>query len=426
MRRITCATVGICITILLYSALWAQSDTVKYVPKYYDPIIERMEDVEDSLQELQDSITTDIRDKQEEEEEQEKKDKKELRFDFTDVIKPASPDVFESVFHFPPVAQYRTGTCWSFSSTAFFESEVARLSGQKIKLSEMHTVYYEYIEKVRNYVRERGRFWPGQGSETNAVIRMMKKHGAVPYDVYPGLPGDQEQYDHSSMSKEIREYLEYIKSHDYWDEEYVVGHIRVILNEYMGVPPTSFEYDGMVMTPDDFLESVLKLNLDDYISNMSTLAVPFYKQGKFDVHDNWWEDSSYYNIPLDEWYETIKNAVRNGYTLVVGGDVSEPGWNGFEDACIVPDFDIPQSYINQDSREFRFYNHTTGDDHGLHLVGYTEIDGRDWFLVKDSGRSARHGKFEGYFFWRDDYVRLKMLTFTVHRDAMRDVLNKFE
>lgn len=426
MWKLRCLAIALFVTCLLPTALWSQTDSVKYIPKYYDPVLEEMEDIEDSLQEIQDSITSEIRDKQEEEKEQKKEDKKELRFDFADVVRPASPEDFESAFHFLPVAQYRTGTCWSFSTTSFFESEVSRLTGQEIKLSEMHTVYYEHIEKVRNYVRERGRFWPGEGSESNAVIRMMEKYGIVPYNIYPGLVGDQERYDHAPMSKEIRRYLEYIKSHDYWDEEYVVEHVKVILNKYMGEPPVSFEYDGKTMTPHEFLESVLKLNLDDYISVMSTLEIPFYTQGKFDVHDNWWNDSSYYNLPLDEWYGIVKASIARGYTLVIGGDVSEPGWNGFEDACIVPDFDIPQDYINQDSREFRFYNHTTGDDHGLHLVGYTEIDGRDWFLIKDSGRSARHGQFEGYFFWRDDYVRLKMLTFTVHKDVTEDVSKKFE
>jgi len=92
---------------------------------------------------------------------------------------------------------------------------------------------------------------------------------------------------------------------------------------------------------------------------------------------------------------------------------------------VIPDFDIPQDYINQDSREFRFYNHSTGDDHGVHLVGYTKVDGRDWFLIKDSGSSGHWGKYKGYYFMRDDYVRLKMLTMTVHKDMLEDIFTKF-
>jgi bleomycin hydrolase len=118
--------------------------------------------------------------------------------------------------------------------------------------------------------------------------------------------------------------------------------------------------------------------------------------------------------------------VGKGFTVAIGGDVSEPGINGFEDAAIIPDFDIPQTKINQSSRELRFDNHTSEDDHGLHLVGIAQAGGHDWFLIKDSGRSARWGKFEGYYFYRDDFIRLKMLTFTVHKQAVPELLSRFK
>ncbi|RKY88868.1 peptidase C1 [candidate division KSB1 bacterium] len=372
-----------------------------------------------------DSITAAIRLRQKKRKEEERKAAKILRFDFVGVKKPASPEVFKSAFHFPPVPQYRTGTCWCFSTTSFLESEVARLTGQKIKLSEMHTVYYEYLEKVRRYVQERGDSEVGQGSEANAVTRIWKKYGVVPKEVYSGLVGDDKRYDHTRMFGEIKNYLRYINTHNYWDEQEVIATVKIILNKYMGAPPTSFEYHGKRMTPLEFLHNVLKLNPDDYVSVMSTLSIPFYTKGEYKVPDNWWHSADYYNVPLDEWYGIIKKAVKNGYTVAIGGDVSEPGYNGFEDAAIIPDFDIPQEYINQDSREFRFYNKTSTDDHGVHLVGYTRIGDHDWFLIKDSARSSRHGKFKGYYFYRDDYIKLKMLTFMVHKDVMKDILKKF-
>ena len=43
----------------------------------------------------------------------------------------------------------------------------------------------------------------------------------------------------------------------------------------------------------------------------------------------------------------------------------------------------------------------------------------------NSGRSARRGKYKGYYFVRGDYVRLKVLTFTVHRDAVKALLATF-
>ena len=89
---------------------------------------------------------------------------------------------------------------------------------------------------------------------------------------------------------------------------------------------------------------------------------------------------------------------------------------------MIPSFDIPSDLINQSAREHRFANGATTDDHGIHLVGQTRLDGRDWFLVKDSNRSSRQGQFKGYYFYRDDFVRLKMLYITVHRDQIEDIL----
>lgn len=58
------------------------------------------------------------------------------------------------------------------------------------------------------------------------------------------------------------------------------------------------------------------------------------------------------------------------------------------------------------------------------MSGNTLID-HTWFLIKDSGGGAHRGQFKGYYFYRDDYVRLKMLNFMVHKDAVADLLAKF-
>ena len=150
---------------------------------------------------------------------------------------------------------------------------------------------------------------------------------------------------------------------------------------------------------------------------------------EYEVGDNWWHSSDYYNVPLDVFMAALKNAVRKGYTLAIGGDVSEPGFDRTTQCAVVPDFDIPSAYINDDARQFRFSNHTTTDDHGLHLVGYLEKDGKDWYLVKDSGSGSRNNdpnaKEFGYYFFSEDYVKLKMMDFMVHKDAVKDILAKF-
>lgn len=421
--------VGFIVAVLILnlgaSWAWAQTDSVKYVPRYKDPVLEEMSVKDSTTKAYEDSITSKIREAQKALKEAEKKDDKTLRFDVSHVVHPASPEAFKPYFHFPPVRQYNTGTCWAFSTTSYLESEVYRIAGKKIKLSEMFTVYHEYLEKARYFIQQRGEKEISEGSESNAVTNVMRKYGAVPEEAYPGILSTDGRHDHDRMVDEIRGYLAFVKAHDLWDEEETIEHVKVILNKYMGVPPTSVTYDGETKTPLEFLANVMKLNPDDYVEIMSTLSAPFYTQAEFKVYDNWWRDSSYYNVPLAEWYATLKEVVQNGYTVAIGGDVSEPGLYGFEDLAVVPDFDIPQKYINQSSREFRINNRTTGDDHGIHVLGYMRAGGHDWFLIKDSGSSSNWGKFKGYYFYRDDYVRLKMLEFMVHKDAVKKLLKKF-
>lgn len=89
----------------------------------------------------------------------------------------------------------------------------------------------------------------------------------------------------------------------------------------------------------------------------------------------------------------------------------------------MPSFDIPPANINQDARELRIYNHTTEDDHGIRLPGLLRQGDHDWFLIKDSSRSAQR-KLSGYYFYRDDSMRLKLLTFMVHKDPAKALLAK--
>ena len=427
---------AICISLLLLMTFcpsaWSQEesdedrDRVRYEKRYRDPTLREMAEQTDSTDAVADSITAEIESEWRMRRKEEKEARRVIRFDLSGITKPGSPAEFESPFHFPPVAQYYTSTCWSFGTTSFLESEIHRLTGRRIKLSELFTAYWEFVEKARGFVRKRGNQDFPSGSESDAVLIIWEKYGVVPADAYTGLTGGRERHDHRAMTDEMQSYLEYCEEHGYWDEEAVVGQIRRIMDCHIGRPPEEFAYGGKRMTPQQFLEDVVGLDPGDYVQLMSTLALPFYQYGEFEVPDNWRPTETYFNLPLDSFYDCIKAAVDDGYTVCIGGDVSEPGYNGFEDVALVPTFDIPEEFIDQDSREFRFYNGVTEDDHGLHLLSRLELGGHDWFLIKDSARSARHGEHEGYYFYRGDYVRLKMLTVMVHRDVVERLIPEFD
>tara|TARA_B100000214_G_scaffold22343_1_gene14855 strand:- start:1192 stop:2400 length:1209 start_codon:yes stop_codon:yes gene_type:complete len=339
---------------------------------------------------------------------------------------PQSLEEFTIVNMEDPISQGNTGTCWSFSTISFYESEINRITGEKINLSELFPVYFEYIEKARRYLRTRGNTHLGQGSETNAVQRMMEIYGIVPLEAYEGKPTNQPFYNHEKMFAEIKSYLNNCKEINFWNEEDVLSNIQSILDHYMGVPPKSFIYNGKKYTPKSFLKKVTKLQPNDYVDFMSLMEKPYWSQEEYKVPDNWWRSEEYYNIPLDEFMSIIKNAIKNGYSMSIGGDVSESGYSSIKDVALVPSYDIPSEYIDENARQFRFSNKTTTDDHAIHLIGY-KIDKNNkwWFLIKDSGSGSRNGRFPGYYFYHEDYVKLKMMTFTIHKDAVKETLKKF-
>lgn len=328
-----------------------------------------------------------------------------------------------------PISQGNTGTCWSFSTISFLESEVYRLTGEKLKISEMYTVYWEYVEKARGFVQTRGESYFGEGSEGNAVTRMFKKYGAVPWEVYTGLIDGRKFHSHEKMFNEMETYLFSLKESNNWNEDHVLETIKSIMNYYMGEPPTNFAYNGETFTPNDYLNNILKINPDDYVEILSYMQEPYWEKVEYKVPDNWWHSKEYYNIPLDDYMRVLKQAVRNGYTVSIGGDVSEAGLVRQTQCAMIPNFDIPSEYITDEARQFRFSNKTTTDDHGMHLVGYMEKDGKDWYLIKDSSSGSRNNDETapefGFYFFHEDYVKLKMMGFTIHKDAVKDILQKF-
>ena len=167
-----------------------------------------------------------------------------LTMDFSKVSRPESIEAFNPLFHFPPVRQDTTGTCWAFATISYLESELYRLGKGKIKLSEMFVVYHEYLEKAKRFVKYKGNSVFEQGSEENAAILRIKQYGIVSQDDYDGLLPGQMKHSHGAMIKEIKTYLNFVEENGYWNEKLVLMNVKMILNKYMGEPPTTITVDG--------------------------------------------------------------------------------------------------------------------------------------------------------------------------------------
>jgi len=360
-----------------------------------------------------------------EEFEKEKKDSKlKFKMDFTGRDLPESKAEFTQIWHNDPVAQGNSGMCWCYATTSFWESEWYRLHKKKIKISELHTVYWEYVEKARRFVRQQGDSHFGQGSQANAVLNIWKKYGCVPAEAYTGKKPGQVHHNHSRMFEQMETYLQSVKRESAWNEKVVLETIKSILNHYLGEPPRKITYDGRKMTPKQFLANEVKIKPDDYVDVLSLMTAPYWKKAEYTCPDNWWHSKRYNNVPLDDFMNALKRAVRKGYGLFIGGDVSESGYFSFKDVAMVPSYDIPSEYIDEHARQFRFSNKSTTDDHAIHVVGFQERADGTWFLIKDSGSGARNGANPGYYFYHEDYIKLKIMYFVAHKSAVKGLLKR--
>ena len=420
IRSAVCA---LCLSLCALTAGAAAAADPQYRAHNDYPVLDAMTAARDSLLALRDSVRAEVDALYAEQAKAKKDHARELRVDWSDIRTPAGPDEFKQVWHLPPVPQYFTGTCWAFCSTSFMESEAKRISSVEVKLSEMWVVYWEYVEKARSFLREFGHTPLEEGGQDHGTLEIFRQYGAVPAAAYAGVLDSQGRHDHTLLVRELQSYLDWVLESGTWNEEQNLAYVRSILDKHMGPVPTEIRWQGKTITPQAFLSDVLHLDMARYRSVVSRMDEPFRSEVLLDVPDNWRRKDDYLNLPLDDFYGVIRSAVQDGYSISIGGDNSEAGMDGKYDVAIVPEWDIPSAYINQGSREFRIANGTTGDDHGIHIVGYEQLGGRDWFLIKDSNRSSRLGAFKGYYFWDGDYIKLKMLSFTIHDDALQKYLN---
>lgn len=237
MKRINLAT----ILILLYTAVSFPQITNRDSAVFIQPKNEFWDSIETSLNKFYHRNDT--------------TKAKALSVDFSKFDAPKSINDFTKYWHNPPISQGNTGTCWCFSTTSFLESDIYRQTKQEFKLSEMYTVYWEYVEKALGYVRSRGNQTLGEGSEGNAVTRIWEKYGCVPERDYTGLLNGQPFHDHSKLFAEISTYLKSLKESNAWDEKTVESTVKSILNHYLGTPPEKITFDGKQMTPKEFLKT---------------------------------------------------------------------------------------------------------------------------------------------------------------------------
>ncbi|MBQ5461744.1 MAG: aminopeptidase, partial [Bacteroidaceae bacterium] len=84
--------------------------------------------------------------------------------------------------------QNRSGTCWAYSSLAFFEAELLRKGKGEYDLCEMFVDHKTYEDRAKAAVRMHGDVSFSQGGSFYDVVYCMNNFGMMPETAMP-LPG---------------------------------------------------------------------------------------------------------------------------------------------------------------------------------------------------------------------------------------------
>ena len=344
----------------------------------------------------------------------------------------------------PVESQGNTGTCWSFSGTSFFESELMRMGTKNpALLSEMYIARKAYEGKAIRYIRMDGKGNFSQGGESHDIPFVIRNYGIVPLEIYSGLNYGMDKHDHDEMFKVLDGAVEGLISYmnqkgkksltSAWQSA-----LNGILDAYFGADVQEFEFKGKKYTPKSYA-SAIGLNMDDYISITSFTNHEINKECILEIPDNWsWGKS--YNVSLDDLMSACEYAVENGFTLAWTADVSEKGFSFSNGLAINP---VDESTLNDSDngsvdafkkpveevkvtpaiRQEGYDNKTTTDDHLMHIVGlYKDEAGTKYFLVKNSWGTGNYP--EGYFYVSESYFKWKTINVFLHKDGLSKALNK--
>ena len=353
----------------------------------------------------------------------------------------------------PITNQYRSGTCWCFSTLSYLEEEIMAVGGEQMTLSQMWVVRHAYFDKAVKYVRLHGNLNFAVGGAAHDVTEMIAKYGIVPREVYTGQNYGTELPEFSEIDDVLKAYVEAIikngngKLTPVWQDG-----LNAILDTYFGKRPETFTYKGKEYTPKSFAES-LPVKMEDYIEFSSYTHHPFYSTFILEVPDNWmWH--SMYNVPMGEMMQVLDAALAAGRPVAWGTDVSEKGFSRTKAIGVIPEEvakttigsdaerwgklseaekqaminnlegPMKEKTITQEMRQEAYDNYLTTDDHGMVIVGTaTDQAGNPFYKVQNSWGES--GPYKGFYYFSRPFVEYKTMDIMVNKNIVpKEILKK--
>ena len=355
----------------------------------------------------------------------------------------------DSIAITPVKDQNRSGTCWSYSTIGFLESELLRMGKGEYDLSEMFVVHHTMLDRAEYVVRLYGNAQFAPGGSAYDVIYCLKNYGLVPQEAMPGIQYGSTPADtlpvHTELDAVAKGVVNAVsnsglkKLTPVWKKA-----LSSVYDTYLGECPETFTYNGKEYTPKSFAE-MLGLNADDYVSITSYTHHPYYTTFALEVPDNWRMDQMY-NVPMEEMMAIIDNALAEGYTIAWGADISEMCFTrkgigvvpNEEEAADLTGSDaarwlglsatdkrdeltkkpLPEKTITQEMRQAAYDSWENTDDHGMQIFGTAkDQNGKRYYMIKNSWGSKK-SEYKGIWYVSEAYMQYKTNTILVHKNAL--------
>ena len=258
--------------------------------------------------------------------------------------------------------QKQSGRCWMFAGLNFLRLEVMKnLNMKTIELSQSYPLFYDKLEKsnyfLENIIETKDEDLDSRyvqfllkdplqdGGQWDMFKSLVKKYGVVPKDVMPEVVS-------SSATKEMDRYLT-LKLREFARDirndknlslvelrekkEDMLDEVYRILSICLGTPPQSFDFEYRDkddrffkinnITPVEFFEKYVKINLDDYVSviNAPTDVKPFGRCFTVKFLGNVVDGSpvNYLNLPIGDLKMLAIKQMKDNVPVWFGSDVGQ-------------------------------------------------------------------------------------------------------
>ena len=345
----------------------------------------------------------------------------------------------------PVTNQKASGRCWIFAGCNVLREIIAKKYDLKeFELSQNYVAFYDKLEKC-NYLMEsvielknnpkeertldvilsRG---IEDGGQWDLFVNVIKKYGVVPKDAFPETfqSSNTREID-NLLNKYVRKFAFEIKNIENAEEisnkkSEIMKNIYKMLCSSFGVPPkkVSFEYVNKSkeyniikdITPQEFLEKYIGVDLDDYISiiNSPTKDKPFECTYTVKYLGNVIEGNKvkYLNLEMNRLKELVINQLKDGEPVWFGSDCSK-GADRQEGVWDDLSFDTDKLFQidTKMSKEAMLDTRESAMNHAMVITGVNLDDGKStkWKIENSWGDDvANKGYYVATDSWFDKFV----------------------